>query len=95
MHVRLKRQKETHYVTINPSDSVLALKKKYATPLGLTPKNVRVMLANKTVLEDAQILEQIGVVNDQVLFVVHSLPNDDAKFEDVAVVNPPPLDAPQ
>ncbi|KAJ3196584.1 hypothetical protein HK101_008376 [Irineochytrium annulatum] len=79
MCLRVKRQKTTIFVNVEPTDSVMSLKLKLAQILGRGregAKDLRLQTLGKTpdvynTLEDSGILEQLSVTDDGILYMTY------------------------
>ncbi|KAI8841296.1 hypothetical protein BC829DRAFT_420611 [Chytridium lagenaria] len=77
MYIRAKRLKSTYFVTCEPTETVQSFKIRLAGMLGRGKdyiKEMRLSVPNKTgdgynTLEDTGILEQLGVVDDAVVYL--------------------------
>ncbi|KAJ3103013.1 hypothetical protein HDU97_010451 [Phlyctochytrium planicorne] len=103
MYIRVKRLKATYFITIEEADTVLALKSKVASTIGKgreALKDIRLSVLNKTgdaynTLEDSGILEQLGIVDDSVVYLTLWMPGNpnaaDGAWESVSVPEFEPL----
>lgn len=85
MYVRVKREKLTIFLHVEPTDTVSQLKSKLEELIQQAPANQR-LFKNETRLEDGKTLAELGVVNDDVLGL--ALKQEDGSFEPVLIVEP-------
>ncbi|KAI8807634.1 hypothetical protein BJ742DRAFT_811348 [Cladochytrium replicatum] len=95
IYLRVKRRKTTYFVEIPPTDTVLALKNKLATALSTQtePKDMRLLVTSKaqsqqpnnqqqySSLEDSGVLEQLGIIDDQIVYLVLWVANENNAAE--------------
>ncbi|TPX54391.1 hypothetical protein PhCBS80983_g05952 [Powellomyces hirtus] len=85
MYVRIKHHKKTYFIECAPTGTVATLKAKLATqaaPTGHTT-DVKLHIAGKVpgtyaALEDAAVLEQVGIADDAVLYAAFWVPGESA-----------------
>jgi len=68
MYVRVKRRKQTFFLHVEPTDTILELKSKLQDLVQQPPERQQ-LLKETTVLEDAKKLADLKVENDDVLAV--------------------------
>ena len=81
MWIRIKRSKTTYFAsTVLPTDSVKTLKEHTASIFKKQPNEIKLLLKTNTndyiTLDDTGILEQIGIVNDSVVYLVFWIKNE-------------------
>ncbi|KAL3147744.1 hypothetical protein ABBQ32_002485 [Trebouxia sp. C0010 RCD-2024] len=82
MYVRVKRNKTTIFLHVEPTDTVLEVKQKLQELVQQGPETQRLYLG-KTMLEDAKQLAELKVENDDVLALTYQL--SDGSWEDVNI----------
>eukprot|EP01006_Ploeotia_vitrea_P000631 TRINITY_DN103379_c0_g1_i1.p1 TRINITY_DN103379_c0_g1~~TRINITY_DN103379_c0_g1_i1.p1 ORF type:complete len:130 (+),score=22.76 TRINITY_DN103379_c0_g1_i1:35-391(+) len=85
MYVRIKRKKQTIFLHCDTTDTPLSLKEKVAQINNMPVENQRLLLG-KQLLEDTAQLQEQGVKNDTVLFLVYKEADD--KWEEVDITEP-------
>ncbi|KAI8898646.1 hypothetical protein BC833DRAFT_620140 [Globomyces pollinis-pini] len=96
-YIRVKHQKTTLFVTAKPNESIYKVKVHLSQLLAKQkePKQIRLLLPSKTsgytTLENNSTLEQLGLVNDSVVYMVYQDETADGGFEAVAVPEFDPL----
>ncbi|KAI9207333.1 uncharacterized protein BJ171DRAFT_494319 [Polychytrium aggregatum] len=83
IYIRIKRHRTTWFLEANPSDSVVAVKTRFAALLleKTDPRDVRFSIHNSqtnvyTPLEDGSMLDQLGLKNESVLFATFWISNE-------------------
>eukprot|EP00670_Eutreptiella_braarudii_P026488 CAMPEP_0174375776 /NCGR_PEP_ID=MMETSP0811_2-20130205/115797_1 /TAXON_ID=73025 ORGANISM="Eutreptiella gymnastica-like, Strain CCMP1594" /NCGR_SAMPLE_ID=MMETSP0811_2 /ASSEMBLY_ACC=CAM_ASM_000667 /LENGTH=103 /DNA_ID=CAMNT_0015526341 /DNA_START=23 /DNA_END=330 /DNA_ORIENTATION=+ len=88
-YVRIKRHKQTIFLHCELTDHALTLKEKISLINNVPIENQRLLL-DKQVLEDAASLQEQGIQNDTVLFLVYRIDGEEEKWEDVHIYEPQP-----
>eukprot|EP00668_Euglena_longa_P015481 GGOE01019566.1.p3 GENE.GGOE01019566.1~~GGOE01019566.1.p3 ORF type:complete len:108 (+),score=44.82 GGOE01019566.1:38-361(+) len=88
-YVRIKRLKQTIFLHVELTDLAVTLKEKISQINGV-PVESQCLMLDKQVLEDGASLQEQGVHNDTVLFLVYCKEQDPQEFEEVQIFQPPP-----
>ncbi len=88
MYLRVKRARQTFFVTIKPTDNILKLKHAIALYLQKTkdPRQFRLMLpkttkdGQHTLLESSATISSVGLVNDSVVYMVYQIEDGKLTF---------------
>ena len=102
--LRIKRQITTYFLSMEPSDTVLELKKKildlipgiyFALKIGKKSSEIQLQISKLdktyTTLEDDHKLEQMGILDDSVIFLTFL---EDGKWETVNIPQYAPTEEP-
>mmetsp|Transcript_19766 Transcript_19766/g.58651 ORF Transcript_19766/g.58651 Transcript_19766/m.58651 type:complete len:95 (+) Transcript_19766:91-375(+) len=90
MYVRVKRRKQTFFLHVEPTDTILELKSKLQDLVQQPPERQQ-LLKETTVLEDAKKLADLKVENDDVLAVTFM--QEDGSWEDVEITPYDPMES--
>mmetsp|Transcript_30945 Transcript_30945/g.63853 ORF Transcript_30945/g.63853 Transcript_30945/m.63853 type:complete len:95 (+) Transcript_30945:64-348(+) len=90
MYVRVKRRKQTFFLHVEPTDTILELKSKLQDLVEQPPEKQQ-LLKDTTVLEDAKKLADLKVENDDVLAVTFM--QDDGTWEEVDITQYDPSES--
>lgn len=82
MYVRVKRQKTTYFLHVEPTDTVLEVKQKLQELVDMQPESQQ-LLKEQFVLDDAKKLNDLKVENDDVLALCFMQP--DGSWEPVDI----------
>eukprot|EP00198_Chlamydomonas_reinhardtii_P004821 XP_001694157.1 predicted protein [Chlamydomonas reinhardtii] len=82
MYVRVKRQKTTYFLHVEPTDTVLEVKQKLQELVDQPPESQQ-LFKGQAVLEDARKLIDLKVENDDVLALCYLQP--DGSFEPINI----------
>ncbi|KAJ3413286.1 hypothetical protein HDV05_008203 [Chytridiales sp. JEL 0842] len=101
MYLRVKRLKATYFLNVEPNDTVLAAKNKLIQMLGHSKEasDMRLQVAGKAPgayvpLEDNNVLEQVGLVDDSAVFLSFWVPDGSSEggsWEPVSIPQFDPL----
>ncbi|KAJ3308535.1 hypothetical protein HDV04_001158 [Boothiomyces sp. JEL0838] len=94
MYIRVKHQKTIIFVNTKPTDSIYKFKQSIVQMLQKQKetKQIRLLLSTKdgySVCENNSTIDQLGLVNDSVLYMVYLDESQDGGFE---AVNVPPFE---
>lgn len=73
--IRIKRQKTTVFCTVEPTDTILAVKTKLSPRIGQKPCQQRLYYKG-TLMKDTQKLSDVGVDSDSALLVAYMTEKD-------------------
>lgn len=82
MYIRIKRQKLTVFLQVEPSDTVLEVKQKLQALVEQPPDKVQ-LCKGSSPLEDAKRLSELKIENDDIIGMCFVQP--DGAFEDVVI----------
>ncbi|CAG9464403.1 unnamed protein product [Pedinophyceae sp. YPF-701] len=85
MYIRIKRRKQTFFISCAPTDSILEVKNKLQPLIDLPPQNIQ-LKKNDLLLEDAKFIGDLQVVNDDIIAM--SLLKEDGEWDEPAIVMP-------
>ena len=85
MYVRVKRRRQTIFLSVEPSETVLECKEKIQSLLD-TPADMQRLYADGILLEDMRTLAELKIENDSVLALTYRTP--DGGWEDILIEQP-------
>src|SRR5215467_12602414 len=70
MYIRVKRQKQTIFLSTDPNETVADVKKKLADINKISQGKIR-LLTGETVMEDSKTIGDLKIENEKIIFMVY------------------------
>lgn len=90
MYIRVKRKKQTFFVHVEPTDSILEVKQKLQELTEQPPENQQLWSKGGVQLEDAKKLADLKIENDDIIALCFA--QEDGQFEPVDITPYEPSD---
>mmetsp|Transcript_18554 Transcript_18554/g.25718 ORF Transcript_18554/g.25718 Transcript_18554/m.25718 type:complete len:102 (+) Transcript_18554:351-656(+) len=84
MYVRVKRQKQTIFLHVEASETVLELKQKVQA-LTDQPADEQRLFLEGNLLDDAKSLAELKVGNDAIIALIYKIDDENATWEDIDI----------